>query len=190
MGTKTIVASGLAALYAAVGVVGSIVQTTFGIPGVAGAIMVMIGPFMVVFSLNLFSRFGGVLVMCAIYGVIALPFHVIGTPGFWPKILIVSLGGLVAELLFLLPLRRFALFNGFVGGIYEMVVGYLIVGLGLLFRLPEIEKLATIAIKWYAIIPSFLISSLFGLLGCLAFRRIERRPIIELAKKRMSGDNE
>lgn len=190
MTTKVIVASGLAALYAATGIIGSIIQATFGIPGVAGVAMVIFGPFMVVFSLNFFSRFGGTLIMCVVYSIIVLPFHVIGTPGFFPKIGIALVGGLIAELLFLLPLRRFRLWNAIVGGAYEIVIGYLIVGLGLWFKFPEIEKLASIALKWWAIVPSFLVSGFFGYLGYRMYQRIKDQPIIKLARERMYGVKE
>ena len=75
MTTGVMVAAGLGALYAAAGIIGSIVQTASGVPFVAGIIMVIIAPVLVVFALNLFRRFGLTTLMCCIYGLLVYCFE-------------------------------------------------------------------------------------------------------------------
>jgi len=187
MHTRLFIASGFAALYAAAGIIGSILQSVFGVPGIAGVIMVFLGPFLVVFTLNTFKKFGGTFFMCLIYSIIVIPFNVLGTPGFFPKIVIGIISGLIVELLFLLPLRKYFIWNAFIGGVYELVVGYSIVLLGILFRMPGINELAKISLMWYFIIPAFIISSISGYLGLRIYKNMEGTPLMTKVHDRMSG---
>jgi len=175
---KLIAAAGLGALYAAFAMLGSVITAVTGVPAVSGGMIIsVLGGMVLSFCCLSIGLFGYASFAGLIYGILALSFPAMGPPGFLPKVLIGLAGGFVADLCWIL-LRRWRLAGSLIaGGASQGVIGGLIIVMGLIFRIPGIEK--AVKMKWLAVGGGFVLGAIGGFLAFIVFQNLKNTKVIQ-----------
>ena len=181
--TQLTAVGAFAVLYLIFGLFGSAIHAFTGIPGLEGLFMAFIAGGLYVFVSELVPRFGATTLVGCIYGVLALPLPLLGTPGFFPKVLTGLAAGLTADIVSCL-LRRFKwLRAALTGGITLIVLTTFYVGLGYLMQMPGIERTLKV------LVPAGTLICVLGLLGGLfgewLFGKVDSTAVV----RRIRGDD-
>ena len=103
--TKLMAAGSLGALALVLELLGSGISAVTGIPMLGGVINAIVVSAMMIICLFVVDQLGAVTLMSTVRGVLTLPFHIAGLPGFLPKVPIAIIAGVIVDLLYL-PLKR------------------------------------------------------------------------------------
>lgn len=174
---KLITAGSLGVLLLVLALAGSTVTAVTGVPGAGGIINIFISGAMFAFCCLLLKQFGSATLMGVIYGICAIPLPLLGTPGFLPKIVIGTLAGLIADCLYALLKRHERIAAPVIGAFSQIFIGLSILGLGLLFSLPGIEKFLKI-LSPIALVSSLLFGAAAGYVGYLIFSRLRETAVV------------
>ena len=131
----------IGALGAVLSMLGAIISTAVGILGAGGLINA-------VFMGMMFS-FGSATIAGLVLSICLLPFPSLGTPGFFPKILIGVSAGFMADITFFFFKKNIKLFSIIEGAEQSMVITLEIIGLGLLLSIPGIDETADLFFNRY-----------------------------------------
>ena len=179
--TKLAALVSLSVIYLLFGLLGSGIQVLIGVPGAAGIIMGLMSAMCMVLSNLIMRRFGAATIMTCIYSILALPLPLLGTPGFFPKILVATGGGLIADVVFLIFRKSERLAAIFTGAIGQLAIALLFFGLGVLFNMPGIE--AVIKILLMSCVALTIMGAVGGVIGLYVYRKIENTALIRRIQK-------
>jgi len=104
--TKLLTAGSLAVIYLVLTLPGAAIQAATGIPQITGLTNVFVCGLMFALCCLIIRKFWAATIMGLIYGILALPFPLLVSPGFAPKIAIGAGIGLAADSLFYLLRKR------------------------------------------------------------------------------------
>lgn len=180
--TRLIAAGSLGVVYLILSLSGGIFQTFVGIPGAAGFIMGFLGALLLAFCCLSINQFGAATLMTFVYGVLAIPLPVLGTPGFFPKIAMAVLAGLAADSVYHLLRKNEKVAAMIVGAVAESVITGLFFGLGLLFNMPGIEKALKFALSGSIVI--FVLGLFGGYIGYLIFDRLRNTGVVRRIRRK------
>lgn len=147
-----------------------------GIPLASGLITGVMAGFFMIIAIKLFPRFGTLTLMLTLFGLLELPFSIGGAPGFWPKVLINGLAGLMGDiwLYFTGYKKRWNLFVGFY--ILAAVNLYMFFYFLIKFGIPNAEK--TFAIGHFILLAYWVMGTAGILLGFYVWNKIKNKKII------------
>jgi len=175
---KLITAGSLGVLYVVLALFGAGLQAVLGFPLASGIINIFTSAAILAFCCLLLNQFWSATIMMFVYGVIALPLPVMGTPGFLPKILIGISVGIVVDgiYIFLKPKEKIA--SLVIGAVSQVVMAIEILGLGMLFSIPGIEKALEIFLTPLVIIATIICGAIGGYIGYFIFNKLRNTAVV------------
>jgi len=175
---KLISIGSLGALWAISNILGAAVSAITGILGAGGLINTFFGGMLLAFCCLLVRKFGSATIAAFVFSIIALPLPVLGTPGFFPKLIIGISTGLICDIIYLLLKKNERISAVAVGVGQEVVIAFEVVGFGLLFSIPGIEKAAKLLFSTPAIFILSLIGGIGGYVGYIAFNKLRNTAVV------------
>lgn len=156
-------------------IIGGALIAVTGIPLINGIITgITFGIFTIILARTM-PKFGTFTLFLLIYAILEIPTTLGGAPGFWPKIPINTITGLVADIFFLaVNYRKWAPWVGFyiLATVNTLTFVYFMVLLGV----PGVDRL--LGVLWW-FIPSYWVIGTFGLAaGEYIFRKLKNKRII------------
>ncbi|MDD4989883.1 MAG: hypothetical protein PHW31_01070 [Candidatus Pacebacteria bacterium] len=183
--TKLITIGGLGVIMVLAGLLGNALVAITGIPGVGSFINSFLGVIVYAFCALLIRKFGAVAIMGVVYGILALPLPSMGTPGFFPKILIAGMVGLTVDLVYQIFKKKEKL-AAIIIGIDVNIIGILILaGFFKIFKVPGAEKFIKIFVS-PLIAVMIILGILGGLVGYLILKKIKHTSVV----KRIQGEQQ
>lgn len=174
---RLIAAASLGVLSPVLQLLGAGISGVTGIPLASGVINAFVSPAMIMICAFVVGQFGAVTIMYTVNGIVQLPFPLTGTPGFLPKVPILIIAGVIADVLYLLLKRNNRIASLVIGGATMLYVGVAVVEVGRLFGIPGIEQTAKLLYS-PLIIPIILMSAVGGYLGWLVYSRIKDTAVV------------
>lgn len=175
---KLMVIGSLAVVYTIAVLGSSGITVATGIPGASGAINALVGAVMLALCCLLLKQFGSAAIMGFVYGILALPLPVLGMPGFIPKIAIATSAGIVADVIYGLFKKNEKIAAISLGAVTSVLIGFEVVGLGFLFSLPGIDKLAAIYISPIVIPITAILGGIGGFIGYVIYKKLEKTTVV------------
>ncbi len=155
--------------------VGQWVNAATGLFLMGAAISSIVAGFFVVILAKIRPKFGTFTLVLLIWGLIALPTASAGPVGFWPKVPIEILAGLVGDLWFMLTrYKKWAIFLGFY--IISAALLYMQTFALLLFNIPEAEQIFKLI--HFVVLGFWLIGTIGLLLGFYTYKKIKDKRIV------------
>ena len=155
--------------------IGAGVVAATGIPLSSGFVTAITMGIWALLLIKIVPKFGTLTMFFLIYSILELPTALGGAPGFWPKIPINAITGLVGDLfLMLTKYRTWSIFVAF----YVLALANLSTFLFFLWvlGLPGIEK--TLAIFHFLILAYWVLGTIGILLGFVIHKRIKDKRVI------------
>ncbi len=186
--TKFVAAGSLGVFYVVLSLASAGLAAVSGSPIGAGIINVFVGGAMYPLVCLIVRQFGAATIMGLVFGLLVLPLPVLGPSGFFLKLPLALILGLVADLVFYLLRRREILASVIAGGIVECIVG-IVLGLVIIaLKLPGSEGLSKfitspLTLLLAGIAGGFLPGGVGGYLGYLLYRKIKNTAVV----KRIQG---
>lgn len=177
--TKLITIGSLAATRLVFSLLGAVVVAITGMPGSGGVITVFVAGTILVFACLLVKKFGTATILTLIYSVLVIPLPLGGTPGFLPKILIITIAGFAVDCIFLLFRKNKKIAALMAGGIISLIEGFAMILLGKIFFLPGIEKFAKLFLSPITISATFVAGAFAGFIGYLIYKKMENTALIK-----------
>lgn len=175
--TKMVVLVSLSVIYLIFGLLGSGVQILTGVAGGAALVMGVLGAMCMTLSNLIMRKFGAATFMVLIYSILALPLPVIGTPGFFPKIIIATGGGFIADIVFWILRKKITIAALFTGAFGQLTITILFFSLGVLFKMPGINAVLRLVILSCVVV--FILAIFGGWLGLYVYKKIENTALIK-----------
>ena len=176
--TKLIAVGSMGALCLVLHLPGMAIATMVGIPGFGGIISIFVGGLFFSFCCLLIRKFGAATVMGFVFTVGGIPLPVFGPPGFLPKVIIGVGAGLIADSVYFLLKRNERVAAISIGGFAALSGAFLLLGLGLLFSIPGIEKLANLFLRPIVIAADFGYGAFAGWVSFLIFNRLRNTSVV------------
>lgn len=149
-----------------------------GIPLIGGVINIFIARTIEAITILVVKKFGAATLQNLVMGLLAIPFLLIGPPGFIPKIIIVLLNGLLIDTFFLLGKnKKISVVTSI--GIASVLFGFYFVIVGKIFSIPGIDETARVFLSPLMILGTFIAGSISGYLGWLIFQKIKNTSVIK-----------
>jgi len=169
----------LAGLYVAFALAGAILQTILEFPMASAIINIFISSAVVVLTCLIIKKFGAAILMLLIYSVVAIPLPVLGTPGFLPKVIIGLIAGLIADSIYNIFKRNEKVTSIIIGSAVQIAMGFMILGFGYLFSIPNLEKVIGLFLSPLIIIATIIIGGFSGYLGYFIYQKIKNKAFIK-----------
>ena len=176
--TKLIVAGSLGVVYLILALPGGAIAAITGLPGAGGITNIFFGAITVTFCCLLIRKFGAATIMLFVFSICAIPLPLLGTPGFLPKVLIGISAGLIADSVYILLRRREKIAAIAIGVVTMSIMGLEILGLGLLFNLPGVERLAKF-LTVPVIVSTVIIGALGGCVGYIILNKLRNTAVVK-----------
>ena len=174
-----VVTAALGALRFVLSLAGATIPGVIGIPGMSGVINILwAGAFLALPPLITRSFWSSTL-SATFYSLLALPLPLSGPSGFFPKILIGITTGLLADVIYTLLKRQELGAALGIGAAGQTLLGFEIAWLGMLFRVPGIDKYAAIQFSLAGILSTILGGTISGLLGWAVYRRMRDSDVVK-----------
>ncbi len=167
--TKLVAAGSLAAMNLVLAILGAIISAFVGSPLIGGFINVAV----LIITLLVINTFGAAAIYMTILGVLLLPLPIQGIPGFAPKIILLGLGGLSADIIYSFLKRNKLIASVLVGGIEVPLAWILLFKTGRWFGIGGMEQFAKILSTPIGIVSAFTAGGVGGLLGYGIYYKIK-----------------
>lgn len=132
-----------------------------------------------ILCLLIIDKFGSSTIMMAIYGLMAMPFFILGPPGFLPKILISLLAGVIGDAFFLIFKKKDKTFVLITSGsvIYYFFLIQIIAAQ--LFNIPGQELTTKFVFNPLSFVFMFTYGMIGGYLGYVIYNKIKNTSIVK-----------
>lgn len=176
--TKLVVLAGLVVLGFIASLAGGFLIAITGIPGAGGFITPFLVMIVVIFALLVIRKFWTATIGCIIYGILALPTPMFGPPGFLPKILIIVGLGIWIDIVYFFFRKNDRLAPIMIGVLSAPIVSLLLIGIGLLFNMPGIDKFINILLSPFFVALTSILGATGGYIGYLFYNRLKNTSIV------------
>ncbi|MBI4099588.1 hypothetical protein HY440_01130 [Candidatus Microgenomates bacterium] len=176
--TKFIAAGSLGVLSLLLEIPASSLAILSGVPLMGGFINIFIAPVFDSLTPLLISSFGAATIQRGVIALLSLPLALGGPPGFFPKVIIMLIQGLLVDLIFLaLKANRkaAAIIAAAVSTIYYTLA---FVFVGKLFALPGIDQTIKLFLSPLLLVGSLVAGGFSGYLAWLIYNRVKRTSIV------------
>ena len=181
--TKFITAGGFSGLLLISLIPGSILNGITGTPNIGGVINAFIYTIFVPLFVILIDQSGAATLILTIFSIFALPFPLIGTPGFLFKIPILIFSGFIIDIVYHFLRKKQKIFFVLVGGFFLTYVNTAVVLFAGILNIPGQEFATRYAFKPITIFGFFLIGLVGGLISNEIFKKIKSTTIIKRIQK-------
>jgi hypothetical protein len=148
-------------------------STTF-----SGPLSTFLYAVMVIICVLVVRQFGSAMMMFFIYGVLAIPFFLLGTPGFIIKIAIAFGAGLIADVLYFLLKRNELAASLVIPGPMLYYIAIVVIELAKIFGIPGMSQTAKVLYTPAVIIGTLAIGAIGGFVGRLIYSRLKNTAIV------------
>lgn len=180
--TKLMVAGGFGVLNIIIAFAGMGITVVTGITASSGFINSLTGAFLTVLLIFIIQKFGAATIKGFVYSVIALPLPLLLTPGFFPKIIIGILSGLVADIVYVILRKRPNLCAFLIGGTSQIFIAIIMFLFGKLYPSLGLEYMAKLLFSPLALV-YFLFLGIAGVLGYKTYKKIEHSSFVKRIQK-------
>lgn len=180
--TKLIAIGSFSVLTLVLQLFGASLVAITGIPLMGGVINIFVTPSMTAVALFVIDQVGVVTIMYTILGILQLPLPLSGTPGFLAKIPILTIGGLIADAIYLFFKKNKIVAAMLIGGSTSLYFTVAILKTGTIFKIPGIDQTVKF-INPPVLILTFFIGCISGYLGWLIYSKIKSAAVV----KRIQG---
>jgi ABC-type thiamin/hydroxymethylpyrimidine transport system permease subunit len=156
----------------------SAITATTGVPLTGGFINVFIGPAMDSLTPLVVPVFGAATIQRIVLGLLAFPIALAGPPGFFPKVALFLIQGLIVDFVFMILRTRkksAAIIASAVSAVYLI---FALVFIGKLFSIPGIAQTARIFLSPLLLIGTLAAGGVSGFLAWFIYQRIKNTAII------------
>lgn len=153
-----------------------------GIPLIGGVINIFIARTIEAVTILVVKKFGAATLQNLVVGLLAIPFLLMGPPGFIPKLIIVLLNGLLIDILFLLG-KNNKISVVISIGTASLLFGFYFVFIGKMFGMPGVEETARFFLSPLMMLGTFIAGSISGYFGWLIFQKIKNTSVIKRIQK-------
>lgn len=176
--TKLIAAGSFGILSLVLQLPGVTIPAITGIP-MSSVINMFIAPVFIVMCLFVIDKFGAATIMLSVFGILALPLPLAGTPGFFPKVLIFIIGGLFADLIYYFFKKNKVFVSVLIGILIPIYLGLGVYFVGNILGMPGLKQAAKFSFSPPMILISLLLVSGGGYLGYLIYNKIKNTSIVK-----------
>lgn len=180
--TKLMAAGSIAVIMTLFQLFGSAIQTITGFIGMGGIVNAIVTPVFLILCLLLLNQFGSGTLMLFIQSILILALPLTGTPGFFPKIFILTFGGFLADISYHLLKKYKLIFSIVTGGFIMLFIGFSMAEIGRLFQLPGIEEVINAFYSLLVFVAIFM-GCIGGYLGYKIFQKIKSTSIVRRIQK-------
>jgi len=185
--TKLTATASLSALTAIFMLAGAGLAAASGSFATSGVVGLIVQSFMYALAVLTIRQFGTGAVMGLIFGLLIVPLPTMGTPGFFPKVLLAGIMGLAADLTFLLFQKRERLAAMVCGGITQAIVGLALFGAAKTLGFPGIENLPKFLSSSIGLVigdmAAFLVGMLGGYFAWHTYNKIKNTSVVKRIQK-------
>lgn len=179
--TKLIATGSLAVLDLILSLLGVSIVVVTGIP-LSGVINAIVGPTMIVLTCLVINKFGAATIMLSIGSVLSISLPVLGAAGFWPKIVVSFVGGLISDVVYLVMKRNKLVTSIGVGAVSEIYFPSAVIAAGRIFNMPGVEA-AMNFLSPLVLVGAVIGGTIGGYLGYLIYQKIKNTAVV----KRIQG---
>lgn len=176
--TKLIAIGSLAVLDVVLALFGAGINAVTGIPLMGGVLNNLVENGITVLCCLIMDQFGAATILKFVLGILQIPLPIAGTPGFVPKVLILVIGGLIADVLYLALKRNRVIASLIIGGLPQIYYIFAVVQLGRLFGMPGVEETARIILSPLLVVGATVEGAIGGYLGWLIYCRIKDTAMV------------
>lgn len=135
---------------------------------------------MTVICLLTIKQFLSATIMFTVYGILAIPFFLLGTPGFVLKVPIAFFAGLLCDLTyFLLKNKSEKLISVVVGGPLMYYIGVVIIESAKLFNIPGMSTISKVIYSPGVIVGTMIIGAIGGYIGFLIYIKLKNTALMK-----------
>jgi hypothetical protein len=177
--TKLIAAGSLGVLLFVLEIIPASINTIAPSTAFAGPLLTFIYSVMIIVCLFLIKEFAASIIMFAIYGILSIPFFLVGPPGFLLKVPVSMVAGLIADLLYL-PLRRKKyMVPIIIPGIILNYFAIVMVELAKLFNIPGMEAITKVVYTPVILFGNLAFGAIGGYLGYIIYKKIKNTAVVK-----------
>jgi len=177
--TKLIAAGSLAAMNLVLAILGAIITSFLGTPLIGGFINMAV----LIITLLVINSFGAAAIYMTILGILILPLPIQGIPGFAPKVILLGLGGLSADILYFFFKKNRLIASVLVAGIEVPLTWFLLFKAARWFGIEGMEQFAKVLSTPIGVGGAFAAGGVGGLLGYGIYYKIKDSHVV----KRIQG---
>lgn len=176
--TRLIAAGSLGILQLLFNLSGSLISATTGMPLTSGFINVFTSGIFFAITCLLIREFGAATIMFSVYSVLALPLPVLGVSGFFPKLIIGPIIGLIVDIFYFISRNNEKLGAILAGSVSQLIIPSFIIILSRVIDIPGIEKTLTLFPIWLFIFGAIVAGGISGYLGYLIYQKIKNTSVV------------
>jgi hypothetical protein len=182
--TKKLIASGsLAVLLLILEMLTAVSNAITGNTVIAAPFSNIVYSALAIICLFLIDQFFSATIMFTVFGILALPFPLIGPAGFVFKIPILLVAGVICDsIYFILKKNRLAA-SLLIGGPLLYYFGITLSFLGNLFHFPGFEMVSRFVFSPIMLLGSLVIGAIGGTLGKFIYNKIEKTSVVRRIQK-------
>lgn len=180
---KLVVIGGLAAFMTVAMIIGATITAVTGQIALGGLINGFITPIITVLCLFLIENFGSASLLFFVFGILTIPLPLAGPPGWFIKVPIRFIGGVIADLLYILLRRNKIIAALLINAILQIYTGVAVFGLGLCFEIPLLMNTAEFFFSPAGIGTAVFFGCAGGYLGYLIYNKIKNTSIVKRIQK-------
>lgn len=180
--TKLISAGSLGALLLVLHLGGATINLITGNVAIGGGLNSIITSVLIVITSLTLNLFGANTIVLGIYGVLSIPFNLIGPPGFILKVIIAILGGVIVDFFYIIFRKNLLVSVLMIGGIFQIYLGWTLVLANRFFNIPGFQLVVQNAII-PLIIGSLLVGAIGGYLGLIIYWKINKTSLMNRVQK-------
>ena len=157
---------------------GNLIVEATGIPVSGGFAMFFLFTLVAVFTRLVLNRFGSATLMALVFGILGLSAPLLGPPGFFPKLIIIVVIGLMFDISFAI-LGKWEKTASVIAGLLHCYLGLGTIILIFELFLPPVALAAFLTLVPYFLAIIWIEGILGGLIGWWIYNRLRNRAVIQ-----------
>jgi hypothetical protein len=149
----------------------------------SGFLSTLIHTSIAIICLMIINKFGSASLMFAIYGFLAIPFNILGTPGFLLKIPITLGIGIISDVLYSFLKRNKLVASLLIGGTYPYYFVVVMTFVAEIYNIPGFEGQKKLLFTPFIVFGSIILGAIEGYVGYIIYQKIKNTSIVKRIQK-------